>query len=645
MRDYLWRLLERDYEVVSAPDGEAALAAALEQRPDLVLTDVMMPRLDGFGLLGRLRSDPRTRTLPIILISARAGEEARVDGVTQGADDYLVKPFSARELQARVATHLALARVRGELEVELRRAREELEERVSERTLELRESEARLHGFIRHSPAAIAFKGLDGRYLLINPRMEAALGRPSREIVGRTNEDLFPPGTCAQNRDRDQRVLSLGQDVQEEQQWTDGDGSTHDYLVNEFPLVDATTQIWGLGVLAADITERKQADRALLQSQKLESLGVLAGGIAHDFNNLLGAMQGNVELARTETSLEQAQPYLETLSGLMAKASGLLRQMLAYSGRGKSSMRPLNLNQLVEEMTNLLGTSISKKARMRLNLHPQLPLMEADPDQLQQVVMNLVINASEAMGERNGDITISTCPEELTQTTIDTLYEGQPTRPGPQVSLEVSDNGSGMTPEVLKQIFDPFFTTKFTGRGLGLAAILGIVRGHQGCLRVSSEPGQGSTFKLLFPAAQGQAVPVAEDPPLPPHPAGKDSDEGIVLVVDDEEEMRLLVAAGLGRVGFQTLQARDGMEALDLFQQHRDRISLVLMDLTMPNMNGEEACRELQRRGSTVPVLLTSGFNETDALQGFGNLGLAGFLQKPFGLGTLVEMVRKLVAH
>jgi CheY-like chemotaxis protein len=162
---------------------------------------------------------------------------------------------------------------------------------------------------------------------------------------------------------------------------------------------------------------------------------------------------------------------------------------------------------------------------------------------------------------------------------------------------------------------------------------------------VSSEPGQGSTFKLLFPAAQGQAVPVAEDPPLPPHPAGKDSDDGIVLVVDDEEEMRLVVAAGLGRVGFQTLQARDGMEALRLFQQHRDRISLVLMDLTMPNMNGEEACRELQRRGAAVPILLTSGYNETDAMQRFGNLGLAGFLQKPFGLGNLVEMVRKLVAH
>jgi len=642
MREYLQRLLEVDYEVVATADGEAALAAALERRPDLVLTDVMMPRLDGFGLLGRLRSDPRTRTLPIILISARAGEEARVEGVTQGADDYLVKPFTARELLARVATHLALARARGEMEAELCRSRQEVEDQVAERTLELRESEARLQGFIRHSTAAIAFKGLDGRYLLINPRMEAALGRPSREILGRTDEDLFPPEACAQARDRDQRGLGPRQDVQEEEQWTHGDGSTRHYLVTEFPLVDALGQVWGLGVLAQDITERKRADRAILQSQKLESLGVLAGGIAHDFNNLLGAMQGNVELAMTESSLEQALPYLETLRGLMAKGSGLLRQLLAYSGGGKSSVRTLDLNQLVEEMTHLLGTSISKKATIRLNLHPHLPLMEADPAQIQQVVMNLVINASEAMGGQNGVITVATRPEEVSP--ADAVQEDQPIRPGPHVVLEVSDNGCGMAPEVLKQIFDPFFTTKFTGRGLGLAAIHGIIRGYRGSIRVSSLPGRGSTFKLLFPAAQGRAEPEPADPPLPRKATAKESGGGTVLVVDDEAEMRLVVAAALGRVGLGVVQARDGMEALRQFREHRERIRLILMDLTMPNMDGEEACRELRRMGAAVPIILSSGFSETEAQHRFDDLGLAGFLQKPFALGTLVEMARKLLA-
>ena len=378
---------------------------------------------------------------------------------------------------------------------------ESLGDQVRAQLQELRESEARLQGFIRHSPAAIACKGLDGRFLLINPRMEALLGRPSREILGRTSEELFPGKKAWTHvRQRDLRVLRLGQDVQEERRLVHGDGSSHDYLVNAFPLVDATGKDWGLGVLATDITERKLADRALLQSQKLESLGVLAGGIAHDFNNLLGAMQGNVELAMTEATLDQARPHLKTLMGLMARASDLVRQMLAYAGQGKCTVRPLDLNQLVEEMTQLLGTSISKKARLCLDLQARLPAIAADPSQIQQVVMNLVINASEAVQEPNGVITIATGLVELSQGEIDTLHKGQPLRPGRHVSLEVSDNGSGMTAEVLKKIFDPFFTTKFTGRGLGLAAIHGIVRGHKGGIQVTSEPGRGSTFRLLFPA-------------------------------------------------------------------------------------------------------------------------------------------------
>ena len=521
---------------------------------------------------------------------------------------------------------------------------ESLEDQVKARVQDLRASEARLQGFICHAPAAIAFKDVEGRFLVINPRMEAIIGRPSGEIIGRTNEDLFPPETCARLMDRDQRALGRGQAIQEEEQWIEADGSTHDYLCHSFPLVDATGQHWGLGFIGTDVTERKRADRALLQSQKLESLGVLAGGIAHDFNNLLGAMQGNVELAMTEASLALAMPYLETLKGLMAKGSGLLRQMLAYSGRGKSTVRILNLNQLVQEMIHLLGTSISKKAQMRLNLHPQLPPMEADPDQIQQVVMNLVINASEAMGEQTGVITLSTRPEEVDQSTINVICEGQPIRPGPHVGLEVSDNGSGMPPEVLKQIFDPFFTTKFTGRGLGLAAIHGIVRGHQGCIQVSSEPGRGSTFKLLFPAARGQVGPAVADPPLPRSSAARTSGTGKVLVVDDEDEMRAVVVAALGQAGLHALQARDGLEALGLFQEHRDQIRLIFIDLTMPNMDGEEACRELRQNGATVPVVLSSGFNETEALRRFEGLGLAGFLQKPFALGSLVDLVRKLLA-
>ena len=517
---------------------------------------------------------------------------------------------------------------------------ESLEDQVKAQLQELRESEARLQGFIRHSPAAIAFKGLDGRYLLINPRTATLVGRPGPEILGRTDEELVPAELRAWHRELDERVLHGRQELQVEQHWVRADGAAFDLIVDRFPLVDATGQCWGLGLFATDITERKQADRALLQSQKLESLGVLAGGIAHDFNNLLGAMQGNVELAMTEVSLERAQPFLQTLKGLMAKASGLLGQMLAYAGRGKASLSRLDLNEVVEEMTRLLGTAISTRARIRLDLQPDLPAMAADPSQIHQVVMNLVLNASEAISGPQGVITITTRRQLVSRTLIDAVYPGQSLRPGPHVVLEVEDNGSGMRPDVLKKIFDPFFTTKFTGRGLGLAAIHGIVRSHQGAIRVYSEPGKGSTFRVLFPVEPGSLEPEAAETPAAPA-AGPDPAGGLVLVVDDEDEVRAVAVAALERAGLATLQARDGLEALRRFEQHRDRIRLILLDLTMPNLDGEGAYRQIRRRDPRVPVILTSGFNQAEVLGRFQGGGLSGFLKKPFELGPLVELVRK----
>jgi len=521
---------------------------------------------------------------------------------------------------------------------------ETLEEKVQAQVHELRESEARLQGFFRHSPAAIAFKGLDLRFLLLNPRMEAALGRPAREIVGRTNAEVFPPGTAEHIEALDREVLRSRQDLQTEEQVCDAQGATHHFITNLFPLEDTTGQCWGLGVIATDITERLLANQALLQTQKLESLGVLAGGIAHDFNNLLAAMRGNVELALMEGAPAAARPHLETVLNLMSKASDLLRQMLAYAGRGKALVTVVDLNQLVGDMAELLATSISKKALLCRDLHPEPLLVEADPSQLQQVVMNLVINASEAIGEQSGTITLRTRREDLGPNARDYALAGQCLDPGRYVSLEVSDDGAGMSPEVLRKIFDPFFTTKFAGRGLGLAAIHGIVRGHRGGIRVLSEPGRGSAFKLVFPAAAGPMSPLPPEPRAPePAPEAGPLD-GMVLVVDDEAAIRGMAVKALARRSIATLQARDGREALRMFEQNQDRVRLILMDLTMPNLDGEETLRELRRRGATVPVILSSGFNEADILGRFEGLGLAGFIKKPFGLAELVALVSRTLS-
>ena len=516
-----------------------------------------------------------------------------------------------------------------------------LEGQVQTQIQELRASEARLQGFIRHAPAVIAFKDAEGRFLVINPQMEAIIGKPSAEILGRRNEDLFPPEVCAHYRERDERALRLRQAIQEENRWVDAEGELHYVLSHVFPLVDGTGQGWGLGYIGTDITERKQADQALLQSQKLESLGVMAGGIAHDFNNLLGAMLGNVELARAEP--EQTRHHLETLEGLIDKASGLLRQMLAYSGEGRTDVQTLDLNRLVVEMTDLLGTSISRRATLHLDLHPQPLLLVADPSQVRQVVMNLVINASEALEDHPGAITLSTWLEDLGQDTIDLHYEGQILGPGPHVALQVADTGAGMAPEVLRRIFEPFFSTKFTGRGLGLAAVHGILRSHSGGFRVSSAAGKGSTFRLLFPAARDAVVPSGPEPAQgrPDLPA---RGSGLVVVVDDEDAMRSVAVRGLERAGFQTLQARDGREALALFEANRGRIQVILLDLTMPTLDGEAVYQELRRQGAAVPVILCSGFDESEALRRFEGVGLAGFLQKPFRLGPLVAMVQQALA-
>jgi PAS domain S-box-containing protein len=524
-----------------------------------------------------------------------------------------------------------------EAEEQLRSFNEVLENRVRTTTQELSRSEARLQGFIRHAPAAIAFKGTDGRFLLINPRMETLLARPVEQIIDHTYGDLFPPELGEAMRVAEQQVLRDGHSLEEEEEWVHAGGDSHAYITQKFPLLDSLGQCWGLGLISTDITGRKEADRTLLQGQKLESLGILAGGIAHDFNNLLGAILGNLGLAQMENSpMSPIRHRLDTIEALVVKAADLTRQMLAYSGRGKFMVRSVNLSVLVTEMTHLLGISISKKATLKYEIQSDLPNMEADPTQIQQVVMNLVINASDAIGDRNGTITIRTGTRVLDPAFLQRVFDGQELTPGTFVTLEVSDNGSGMSPETLKRIFDPFFTTKFTGRGLGLAALQGIVRGHHGGIRVYSELGKGTIFRLLFPTTNlAPEAPPLQDPPQ----AYRGS--GLILVVDDEDSILTMATTILERVGFRTLKAADGLEALARFEEHREELSLILMDLTMPKLDGEETYRALRHRGSVTPVILSSGFNETEAINRFLGKGLAGFLQKPYTAANLVEMVKK----
>lgn len=382
--------------------------------------------------------------------------------------------------------------------------------------------------------------------------------------------------------------------------------------------------------------EREQFERKLQETQKLESLGVLAGGIAHDFNNLLTGVLGNASLAMNDVPpTSRTYTYLTEINDAASRAAELCRQMLAYSGRGRFVVSRVPLNSIIEHTIQLLQLSISKNAVLRLQLGAALPLIEVDATQVRQVIMNLVINASEALGDTGGAITVSTGTTRVDSAYLRDTRLAPEIEVGEYVHLEVADTGVGMAPDVQSRIFEPFFTTKFTGRGLGLAAVLGIVRGHRGALKVYSEVNRGSTFKLLFPAVGGEVEAVTPDVVNEQWQGS-----GTILVVDDEAAVRRTVSRMLALMGFATIEANDGAHAVEVFRARHDEIAMVMLDLTMPRLDGEQTYAELRRMQSSVRVVLMSGFNQQEAIARFTDKGLASFVQKPFSLDTLRNAVR-----
>ncbi|MFH1843306.1 MAG: PAS domain S-box protein [bacterium] len=397
-----------------------------------------------------------------------------------------------------------------------------------------------------------------------------------------------------------------------------------------------------------DITERKRAEQErrsleaqMLHAQKLESLGVLAGGIAHDFNNLLMAIMGNTDLALCDMEPDSSlRPLLAEVLEATRQGAELANQMLAYSGKGAIHKQLLDLNSLVSNLANLLETSISKKVTLEYDLASGLPAIEGDPTQLRQVVMNLIVNGSEALREDAGSLFISTGVVDCGPGDLGSRYLTDDLPPGDYVYLEVTDTGCGMDEETLEKLFDPFFTTKFTGRGLGLSATLGIIKGHNGSIVVESEPGKGTTFRILMPANSDSvnSAPVIENTT-----AIRWRGQGTALVVDDMESVRRQAALMLERLGFRVLEAANGEEAMEIFQLQADRITFVLLDMTMPVMDGAETLRELRKIREDVCVVLSSGYAMQAAVDRFGEETPAGFIQKPFRLVTLAAKLRDVL--
>ena len=393
--------------------------------------------------------------------------------------------------------------------------------------------------------------------------------------------------------------------------------------------------------------DRLNFERQMFQAQKLESLGIMAGGIAHDFNNLLQSVLGNLELASIKLGPDSApQKNIANAMNSGKRAAHLTNLMLTYVGRGIVAKKQLNLNVLVTENVEMLITAASTSVSTELRLYPELPYIMADEAHIQQVVMNLVINASESIEEQPGIIKITTGVQNCDQAClVNSLLDEKP-EPGRYVFLEISDNGCGMRDETIKRLFDPFFTTKFTGRGLGMSAVMGIMRTHGGALFVDSQPGEGTTFRALFPISESELPAALQEPNETAPERGtlqKTALSGLALVVDDEKSV-LETCTKMARLcGFTVITACDGVDAVAKYREHADEIDVVLMDLTMPNMDGISAMDQIFNIRSDVKLILSSGYNEDELSGRFTSQVPSGFIRKPYSMKALEAEMRRVL--
>lgn len=525
-----------------------------------------------------------------------------------------MKPFAARELLARVRTRIELTQVRSELHAH----------EAARHTAAATEKQWRLFDTaLSHSPDHAYIFDRDFRFLYANRAVLSLWCKSEDQWVGRTLAELgFPEEMVATLNNHLLQTMTSGEQVRSEITVLDTEGDERHFEYIYTPVFDGEGRVQAVAGASRDITERKRSEEnerrrevQLFQSARLESLGVLAGGIAHDFNNLLTGMLGNASLLKEQLTGKEGACASQIVMAA-ERAAGLTGQLLAFAGKGAFEIEIFDLNETIRENLSLLSSSISRNVTVSLMLDERPRPIEGDRSQIQQVVMNFLINASDAIGDRTGS-----SPGDADA------------RAGPYVVLEVEDDGPGMTPQVLGKIFDPFFTTKFTGRGLGLAAVRGIIKGHAGEIEVKSTSGVGTCFRVLLPEAKAA---IAAEPKATVEVETRAGGAGrTVVIADDEEAVRCLLAMVLRREGFVVMEASDGSEAVNLVRDHPD-VEAVLLDLTMPVMTGEQAIPLLKAIRPDISIVLSSGFGEIEMVRRIAGLGVAGFLQKPYSMQKVI---------
>lgn len=618
------------YHVRWADSVSAFSATEQDHDTTLVLADLKLPDGTAFDILNRAQNRP------VLLMTSHGDEESAVLAIKRGALDYIVKSVSTFHEMPRL-----VERALRDWEHIQQRKRAEVA---------LQESEARYRLLFETIGQGVLYHDCHGTIVSANPAAARILGIAQEQLLGLHARD---PRWQALDEDgkplpSDQHpslvALRTGEPVRDRLMGVLA-SSPQSY---RWILVSATPQFhpmetrpYQVYTAFTDITDLRRAqeqrldmERRMLHVQKLESLGVLAGGVAHDFNNILVAILGHADLALESLPTEaRARESLTEISNAAHRAADLSRQILAYAGRGQFLVQEIHLSGLVTEMAQLLSTSISKKARLNLELPQGLPTLHGDATQIRQVAMNLITNASEALGDQPGEITVVTGHTQCSEEFLTQIAPQENLPPGDYLFLEVRDTGCGMDSATLARIFEPFFTTKFTGRGLGMAALIGIVRAHHGAITISTCQGRGSCFRVFFPTGIG---PSRAKPASSHRPDWKGG--GRVLLVDDESTIRSVGRKMLEACGFEVDTARDGHEALEKCAS--TAYDCVILDLTMPAMDGAETLARLRELRAETRVLMSSGYAEQELMARFSNQEVSGFIQKPYSLSMLREALR-----
>ncbi len=658
MRNYVRRLLvDQGYEVEAASDGEVALDTIRKRAPELVLSDVMMPRLDGFGLLQRLRADPATRDIPVILLSARAAEDARLEGIGAGADDYLIKPFSARELLARVSSNLRLARVR-----------REAMEAVRARTMEL-------ETVLETVPTGVWFThDPEARSVTANRQAAQLLRLPPEQITSlaasrdeRPNIAVLRDGVEVPRRNLPLARAARGEAVcDEEIEFRFADGSATMLLAHANPLRDVAGEVVGAVAAVTDITARKTAELALRelnenleqqvaaeiehrlvmehelrQAQKMEAIGQLTGGVAHDLNNLLLVIQASVERLERQNFLAEsaAARAVRMALGAVERAASLTHRLLAFARRQPLAPKAIDPNRLVAGMLELLRRTLSEAVVIETVIAGGMWRIFADPSQLENAILNLAVNGRDAMPD-GGRLTIETANAYLDESYV---AHHPDVVPGQYGLIAVSDNGTGMTSEQIERAFEPFFTTKEVGQGtgLGLSQVYGFVKQSGGHVKIYSELGEGTTVRMYLPRHAGGEESETSERPLAPPPLARPDET--ILVVEDNDDVRATSVEGLRELGYRVVEARDGAEALRLLDADPS-IGLMFTDVGLPGgQNGRQLADAARQHRADLKILFTSAYAR-NAIMHNGRLDPGvELVVKPYTYANLAAKIRAVL--